>query len=226
GHVDNRRLGRALLAACRERGVSMETVATVAVECDARRVLGMRTDVGYTPAGAVVNAAGAWAGHVQGLPAFVLPAIEPRKGQMLALQVPAGFVRRVTWLPGAYVVPRADGRLLVGATDERAGFDERVTAAGMQTILSAALRAAPALGGFSIVETWAGLRPGTADGRPFVGATALQGLFVAAGHYRNGILLAPATARLVCDAIAGAPDARLDAFSLERAKTERRNVES
>ncbi|MGB8520722.1 MAG: FAD-dependent oxidoreductase, partial [Candidatus Tumulicola sp.] len=221
-----RRLGRALIAACRERGVAVDTVGTVAVECDARRVLGMRTDVGFTPAGAVVNAAGAWAGQLQGLPAEVLPAIEPRKGQMLALQVPARFVRSATWLPGAYVVPREDGRLLVGATDERAGFDERVTAAGMRTILDAALNAAPALAGFSIVETWAGLRPGTADGRPFIGATALAGLFVAAGHYRNGILLAPATARLVCDAVSGVEDRQLDAFSLGRGKGTPRDVES
>ncbi len=226
GHVDNRRLGRALVAACRARGVTIDTVGAVAVECDARRVLGMRTDVGFTPAGAVVNAAGAWAGQLHGLPAEVLPAIEPRKGQMLALQVPAGFVRRATWLPGAYAVPRDDGRLLVGATDERAGFDERVTAAGMRTILDAVLNAAPALAGFSIVETWAGLRPGTADGRPYIGATALQGLFVAAGHYRNGILLAPATARLVCDAIGGVADSQLDAFALGRGKAAPRDVES
>lgn len=216
GHVDNRRLGRALVSACRERGVTVDTVAQVAVECDRRRVLGMRTDVGFTPAGAVVNAAGAWAGRLRGLPAAALPAVEPRKGQMFALQVPAGFIRRATWLPGAYVVPRDDGRLLVGATDEHAGFDERVTAAGMRAILDAALDAAPALGGFSIVETWAGLRPATADGRPFVGATPLHGLYVAAGHYRNGILLAPATARLICDAVAGTPDVRLGAFSLDR----------
>jgi glycine oxidase len=226
GHVDNRRLGRALVAACRERGVVIETVASVKVECDARRVLGMRTDFGFTPAGAVINAAGAWAGRLQGLPAAVLPAVEPRKGQMLALQVPAGFVRRATWLPGAYVVPRDDGRLLVGATDERAGFDERVTAAGLRTILDAVLDAAPALAGFSVVETWAGLRPGTPDGRPYIGATPLAGLYLAAGHYRNGILLAPATARLVCEAVMGTADAQLEAFSLGRATASAPNVES
>jgi glycine oxidase len=226
GYVDNRRLGRALVAACRERGVAIDTVSAVAVECDARRVLGMRTDFGFTPAGAVVNAAGAWAGQLQGLPAAVLPPVEPRKGQMLALQVPAGFVRRATWLPAAYVVPRDDGRLLAGATDERAGFDERVTAEGVRTILDAALSAAPALGGFSIVETWAGLRPGTPDGRPFLGPTRLAGLFLAAGHYRNGILLTPATARLVCEAVMGEADSRLEAFALDRRTAPSPNVES
>jgi glycine oxidase len=226
GHVDNRRLGRALVAACRECGVVIDTVASVAVECDARRVLGMRTDFGFTPAGAVVNAAGAWAGRLQGVPPAALPAVEPRKGQMLALQVPAGFISRATWLPGAYVVPRDDGRLLVGATDERAGFDERVTAGGLRSILDAALDAAPALAGFSVVETWAGLRPGTPDGRPYIGATPLAGLFVAAGHYRNGILLAPVTARLVCEAVMGTAEAELEAFSLERTTAPSPNLES
>ena len=216
GYVDNRRLGRALVAACRERGVAVERVASLAIECDARRVLGVRSDLGFTPAGAVVNAAGAWAGALPGLPPAALPRVEPRKGQMLALQVPAGFVRHATWLPGAYAVPRDDGRLLVGATDERAGFDQRVTAEGIHALLDAALRAAPALGGFSVVETWAGLRPGTADGRPYIGTTPLEGLYVAAGHYRNGILLAPETARLVYEAIAGHADEALGAFSLDR----------
>lgn len=203
GCVDNRRLGRALLAACRERGAIVTTSSTVAIECDTRRALGVRSDFGFTPAGAVVNAAGAWAGALRGVPATCLPPVEPRKGQMFALQVPAGFVRRPTWVPGAYLVPRGDGRLLVGATDERAGFDTRVTAAGVRGLLDAALGAAPALGDFSIVESWAGLRPATPAGRPFIGRTPLDGLYVAAGHYRNGILLAPATARLLCGAIAG-----------------------
>jgi glycine oxidase len=216
GCIDNRRLGRALVAACRERGVAIATTSALAIECDARRVLGVRSDLGFTPAGAVVNAAGAWAGALEGVPSHCRPPIEPRKGQMLALQAPAGFVRRATWVPGAYLVPRDDGRLLVGATDERAGFDARVTADGLRTLLDASLAAAPALGSFSVVETWAGLRPATLDGRPFVGPAPLAGLYVAAGHYRNGILLAPATARLLCDVIAGNDSAELAPFSFGR----------
>ena len=217
GYVDNRRLGRALAAASAALGVAIVTSDTLRVECDARRALGVRSDLGFTPAGAIVNAAGAWAGALAGVPSESLPRVEPRKGQMLALQTPAGLVRRATWLPGAYVVPRDDGRLLVGATDERAGFDVRVTAQGLRTLLDATLASAPALGDFAVVETWAGLRPATPDGRPFIGATPTAGLYVAAGHYRNGILLAPETARVLCASIAGEPAGDVAAFAFDRA---------
>ncbi len=212
GCVDNRRLGRALVAACRSRGVDVVRVERVGIECDLRRVLGVRTSHGFAPAGAVVNACGAWAGDLEGVPALASPPVVPIKGQMLALTLPQGLVRHTTWVPGAYLVPRDDGRLLVGATVEDAGFDTRVTAAGMRALLDAALSAAPMLGDFTVSETWAGLRPGSSDGRPFIGRTAIEGLFVATGHYRNGILLAPETARLLADAILlDAPD--VEAFA-------------
>ena len=215
GSVDNRRLGRALLAACVARGVRVSQVASIGVECDERRVLGVRTDRGFVPASAVVNACGAWAGSLEGVPAGYLPPVFPLKGQMLALAVPDGLVRRPAWVPGAYFVPRDDGRLLVGATVESEGFDTRVTAGGMHALLDAALAGAPALRGFSVAETWAGLRPGSADGRPFIGATPLEGFYLATGHFRNGILLAPVTATLVADAIAG-ERAATEAFGLGR----------
>lgn len=218
GYVDNRRLGRALTAACRARGAIVVQAAELSVECDARRVLGVRTEFGFTPAGAVVNACGAWAGSLPGLDEPNLPAIVPVKGQMLALQAPAGFVRHAVWLPGAYAVPRDDGRLLIGATVEPGESDERVTAAGMAGLLQAALDAAPALGGFTLCESWAGVRPGTADGRPFIGPAQLEGLYVAAGHFRNGILLAPITAQLIARCAGGEVPAELAAFSPSRAK--------
>jgi glycine oxidase len=139
---------------------------------------------------------------------------------MLALATPVDFVRHATWVPGAYLVPRDDGRLLVGATVERAGFDERVTAQGMHELLHAALSAAPSLRSFAVTESWAGLRPGTSDGLPFLGPTAIAGFFLACGHYRNGILLAPATARLMADAIETKADTELRPFSIERRRTE------
>jgi glycine oxidase len=215
GYVDNRRLGRALLAACRERGVLVSQVENVAVERDARRVLGVRTERGFVPAAAVVNACGAWAAQLPGLPAACVPPVFPVKGQMLALAAPRGLVRHATWVPGAYLVPRDDGRLLVGATVEEAGFDTRVTAGGIAALLSAALAAAPGLRGFTVSETWAGLRPGSPDGRPFVGPTALPGLYVATGHYRNGILLAPATSVAIADAVEGVGES-VEAFGLGR----------
>ena len=205
GHVDNRRLVRALVAACEAAGVRIVSDAgDITVECDARRVLGVASNVGFAPARSVVNAAGAWSGSVRGIPAPALPRVTPVKGQMAALAIAQGFVRRPVWVPGAYLVPRADGRLLVGATVEDAGFDERVTARGIESLLRAALWAMPSLGGFALTETWAGLRPGTPDGLPRIGATALEGLYDATGHYRNGILLStPLTARLVADAVEG-----------------------
>jgi glycine oxidase len=120
---------------------------------------------------------------------------------MLAIALPRNAMRALVWLGHRYLVPRDDGRLLVGATVAERGFDARVTAAGLHDLLDAALAVAPALAGFAVVETWAGLRPGSADGRPYLGATALEGYVVAAGHFRNGILLAPITARLIADLV-------------------------
>jgi glycine oxidase len=200
GTVDNRRLGRALTAAALAGGVTIVSDARdVAIECDERRVLGVRSHRGFAAASWVINAAGAWASQIAGVPASAVPPITPVKGQMLALAAPRGFLKRPLWVPGAYLVPRDDGRLLIGATVEHVGFDTRVTADGVRRLLDAALDAAPALRDFAVTETWAGLRPGTPDGRPLIGPTPIEGLLLATGHYRNGILLAPVTAHLVSD---------------------------
>jgi glycine oxidase len=217
GQIDNRRLGRALLAACKARGVLVHGgVQSLSVECDSRRVLGVRTDLGFLAARAVVNAAGAWAAQVAGVRSDCVPAVHPVKGEMLAIEIPSGFMRRTTWISQRhYAVPRADGRLLIGATAKNAGFDNRVTASGIEQLLHAAVSALPALRDFTVSETWAGLRPATPNERPFLGATPLQGYFLACGHYRNGILLAPVTARLLADAIEGVRPVS-DAFALQR----------
>lgn len=204
GHVDNRRLGRALRAACEALGVRVDAFAgDVALEADARRVLGVRGPRGFIPAETVINAGGAWAANLAGVPAAARVPVTPIKGQMLALAIPRDFVRRVLWVPGAYLVPRDDGRLLIGATVERAEFDVRVTAQGLRSLLDAALGALPALGEFAVAETWAGLRPGTPDALPYLGATSLGGYVLATGHYRNGILLTPATAHIIADLVEG-----------------------
>jgi glycine oxidase len=224
GYVDNRRLGRALLAACRALGVIVHApVSDVAIECDDRRVLGVRSALGFAPASIVINAAGAWAAHIDGVPPAARPAVTPVKGQMLALGVPEGFLRRATWVPGAYLVPRTDGRLLIGATVEDAGFDERVTAAGIDALLHAALAAAPSLGAFTVTESWAGLRPATPDGRPFIGPTAIDGLLLATGHYRNGILLAPVTATMIASFVETGDVRPLAEFAYREGNGERRN---
>ena len=219
GTVDNRRLGRGLAAACEAHGVTIVRDADeVRIECDERRALGVRSPRGFSPAAWVVNAAGAWASRILGVPNAAVPPVDPIKGQMLALAVPAGFVRRPIWVPGAYLVPRDDGRLLIGATVETKGYDTRVTAEGIRLLLGAALAAAPALGDFALTETWAGLRPSSPDQRPFIGPTPIEGLVLATGHYRNGILLAPVTAKLVADYVETRDAASLSAWSLLRMK--------
>ncbi|HTU83015.1 MAG TPA: glycine oxidase ThiO [Candidatus Acidoferrales bacterium] len=220
GHVDNRRLTRSLWGACVAAGVSIARVDALRVECDSRRVLGVRSSEGFSAARAVVNACGAWAAELDGVPRAQRPPVEPVKGQMLALEAPVGFVRRATRLPGVYVVPRDDGRLLVGATVERTGFDTRVTAEAVHGLLDAAVTRAPALGAFSIGETWAGVRPASPDGRPLIGATRVNGLLAATGHFRNGILLAPITARLVADCAEGRAPAEIGPFSPARFETD------
>lgn len=221
GAVDNRRLFRALAGAAADLGVRFAAGGAVALECDARRVRGVRTAHGFTAAAAVVNASGAWAGELEGVPSAARVPVRPVAGEMLALAVPRGLAHGLVWSDFTYLVPRDDGRLLIGATVCERGFDERVTAAGMHDLLAVALRVAPALGAFSVVETWAGLRPGSHDGRPYLGGTAVDGYFVAAGHYRNGILLAPATALALAALVAGeTPPFALDAFDPRRPATE------
>jgi glycine oxidase len=217
GQVDNRALGRALRVACEGLGVRIDVgTEALALKTGHGRALGVRTKSGFIEAATIVNAAGAWAGTLEGVPAEARVPVVPIKGQMFALAAPADLIRRVLWIPGAYVVPRSDGRLLVGATVEDAGFDLRVTAGGIRAVLDAALDALPALRDLAICETWAGLRPGSPDGVPFIGATPLDGYLVASGHHRNGILLAPLTARLVADLILSRDSAELTLFSPQR----------
>ena len=132
--------------------------------------------------------------------------------------MPKGLAQGLVWSRHAYVIPRDDGRLLIGATSVERGYDVRVTAGGIHALLRAALEVAPVLAGFALVETWAGLRPASHDGRPYLGPTAIDGYVVAAGHYRNGILLAPVTAQAVAAVIAGErPAVDLAAFDPCRA---------
>ena len=216
-HVDNRRLGRALVAACTDAGVRFERTTGVTLETDARRVRGIRTEHGFAAAGTVVNAAGAWAGRLAGVPAAARIAVRPVAGEMLALAVPKGFTRGLVWSGHVYLVPRDDGRLLVGATVLERDFDVRVTARGVWSLLDTALRIAPVLGTFALVETWAGLRPASHDGRPYLGRTSIDGYVVAAGHYRNGILLTPITAQAIAAVISGdRPPLELVAFDPRR----------
>ena len=159
--VDNRRLGRALVAACEALSVRFERIDDLAIEADARRVRGLRTARGFVYASVVINAAGAWAGNLPGVPDTARVPVRPIAGEMVALAIPNGAMRANVWLGHGYLVPRRDGRLLIGATLEERGYDARVTARGVHAMLDMALAVAPALADFAVVETWAGLRPGS-----------------------------------------------------------------
>jgi glycine oxidase len=151
---------------------------------------------------AVVLAAGSWSGGIaiQG-PA---PSVRPVRGQLVQLRLPQPAFAHVVWGPDCYLVPWQDGNVLVGATSEEVGFDERVTADGLRQLLEGGVQLVPALGAATLVDARAGLRPATTDELPIIGpSTTMRGVFYATGHYRNGVLLAPLTASLVADLVLG-----------------------
>jgi glycine oxidase len=214
--IDNHRLCRALAASALARGAGLICGRPVTqLLSTSSRVCGVRAGGEVFEAPVVVNAAGAWAGLLSGDPAP--PPVEPVRGQMLALDVAVAPVRHVITSTAGYIVPRLDGRLLVGSTSERAGFDKSVTAGGLRALLSNAVELIPSLADVRVSETWAGLRPGTPDGLPVVGPGALDGLFHAAGLYRNGILLGPTIGEILADLVLGRPVAAdLTPFALTR----------
>ena len=205
GQIDNRQLGKALRMACADTGVRIEErTGPVALETADGRVAGVRGREGFLAAEVVVNATGAHGGELAGVPNEVRIPIEPVKGQLLVLAMPERRVTRLIYAPGAYLIPRLDGTLVVGeTTDEHAGFDARVDPFATRRLREAAIAAIPALAGLDVIEQWVGHRPRSPNGRPYVGATALEGYFVASGHYRNGVLLAPATALAIANVIEG-----------------------
>ena len=199
--VDNRCLGRALAAAVRGAGVALyENCPVREVVVTGGRAAGVVTDRDTEPADVVVLAAGAWSREIGGLPASALPPVRPIKGQMMALQMDpaAPLLSHVVWLPrGGYLVPRRDGRLIVGGTVEERGFDATITAGGLLALIDGAWRALPGIEELPVAETWVGFRPGSRDDAPMLGPGALDGLVIATGHHRNGILLTPVTAAVV-----------------------------
>jgi glycine oxidase len=178
------------------------------------RCSGVETDEGTLSAGTVVDAAGAWAAFDLGLP-FSVP-VRPIRGQIVALRSEGAPPARIACSEDAYVLPRPDGTVIVGSTLETVGFRKGVTAGAVARLIEAAARLVPRLSESRFEDAWSGLRPGTPDGWPILGASPVRGLYFAAGHFRNGILLAPVTARLVADAILGEPAPGLEAFSIER----------
>jgi glycine oxidase len=202
--VNAPRLCAALLLAVERLGVRVVRGATVRrIVMEGGRVVGADADAGGFRAGWTVLAAGAWAGRMEGLPA-PLP-VTPVKGQLIVLET-TELPARVLHDRHVYIVPRrADGQVVVGATVEDAGFDLTPTAGAVRELLADGLRLFPPLAAARLLEVRTGLRPGTPDGLPILGAAPWDGLILAAGHFRKGILLAPATARIVAAVAAGAP---------------------
>ena len=215
GSVDPRGLIAASVKAGKHRGVDIASGSAVtAVEVEGNRAVAVKTAKTRYAAGKVVNCCGAWAGQI---PPLSFPT-RPVKGQMLCVIAPQhGLVNHVVRAPEVYVVPRSDGRIVIGSTLEDAGFDKRVDPGTIQRLHQAAADLIPELGEARMLETWAGLRPGTPDALPLLGATEVDNYFIAAGHYRDGILLAPVTALVMSQAVRGLkPDFELSAFSPAR----------
>ena len=218
--VDNRQLALALKAACLRAGVRLhEHREVTGLDLEAGRVRGLWTGETRHAAEAVVLAAGAWCGGLAWLPPQARIPVRPVKGQMLSLRMDPAMplLSHVLWAPKIYLVPRRDGRLLAGATVEEKGFDQALTAGGLYELLDAAWRPLPAIEELPIEETWVGHRPTSRDDAPILGETGVEGLLLASGHHRNGILLAPMTAKAIAGLILEGemrPEAR--AFGLSR----------
>ena len=201
--IDNERLVVATALAARRGGARIvEGTSVHGVVARGGRVVGVRTDRGLTAAPVVINAAGAWAAGIAMPRGAAAPAVTPVRGQMVVLGGLRCVVGRPVHATEVYFAPRPDGRLLVGSTYERVGFDKRPTAHAVRTLLGAAERLVPSVAGATLLGAYAGLRPGTPDELPIVGAAdEVSGLWYACGLYRNGVLLAPAVAAALADLV-------------------------
>jgi glycine oxidase len=203
--IDPRLLMQAALAAAKKIGIEIRGNAAVTDirPCNGEiEVLGEDGN-GFT-AKSFVNCQGAWSGA----------PIRPRKGQMLYVHPKASVLRHVLRTPEVYIVPRSTGKILIGASVEDVGFDKSVEPEAVDMLLTLAQHYLPELASAPITQSWAGLRPGTPDDLPILGATDIPGAFIASGHFRNGILLAPVTAQIMADLIEGrTPSLDISSFS-------------
>ena len=216
GQVDNRSLMQVLRLAAESLGVEIqEGVAVTDFQQRQGQIVGLKTTAGDRSAAHYILATGAWSQALLPVP------VQPRKGQMLSVQVPQPAIelplQRVLYGEETYIVPRRDGRIVIGATNEAVGFAPHNTPAGLQTLLNAAIRLYPALRDLPIQDCWWGFRPATPDELPILGNSLCENLTLAIGHYRNGILLAPITAKLIGNRLWNQQtDPLLTAFSWDR----------
>lgn len=218
-HVENRLLVPALEQACRRRGVEIVSGAQVErVLTEQGRAVGVTTGIGDWYGGTVVNAAGSWASAIGVPDAALRPPVFPVRGQMLAITLPRpDLLSRAVRSTRSYLVPRHDGRLFLGATMERVGYDKRNTVWGIAKLLAGAQELFPELEQCAIQEMWSGLRPGSVDNHPVLGVTCLPGYLLATGLFRNGLLLAPVITQTMADLITtGETPALIAPFNIDR----------
>ncbi len=223
--VNNRLLVAALYLAAQNAGVEFQTQAEVErllIESSAgqKQIVGVRTSRGEIKSKTVIVAAGSWSSLLKTEAETLLPElnVQPVHGQMVAVEMPAPPVNHTIYSCRAYVVPRLGRFLIAGSTSDKFGFEKRVTAGGMASIIERAKEILPGFGNLTVTETWSGLRPRAADGLPVLGAdTSINGLIYATGHYRNGILLTPITASAVSEIVLqGESKVSLSAVSPQR----------
>lgn len=214
--VNNERLTQAVIEAARRQGVTFRENTPVSfIEVRHDRVEGIETGTDRVVAGEVILAAGCWSATLAATAGIDIP-MQPCRGQILEFELESALPL-VIRAAHSYLVPRDGNRVLVGTTAEYAGFDASVTAAGISEVLQAALRLVPILARGRFRRAWAGLRPDTADHLPVLGRCGIEGLTLATGHFRNGILLAPVTANLIAELlIEGAVPPLLKPFGVER----------
>jgi len=194
--VDNRALTQAVLEAARRSGVQFFPASGAeAIWRECERCVGLHLKNEKIEAQWTVIAAGCFSANIGGVAAYA--PVRPAKGQMIALRADGLKIERVLWSENIYLVPRNDGRILAGATVEYTGFEKGLTAGGLEKVLAGAIELSPGLANARVEETWAGLRPDSPDHLPILGPTDIEGLLIATGHFRGGILLTPITARLV-----------------------------
>jgi glycine oxidase len=194
--IDNRALTHAMLSAAKNSGVEVFAgTGVTGIVQEAGRCTGLKLENETVTAKWTVIAAGCFSAGIEGVKEFA--PVRPAKGQMVSLRADGLKIERVIWGEKIYIVPRNDGRILAGATVEYVGFDKQVTAGGIEKLLSGAIEVIPEFANARVEETWAGLRPDSPDHLPILGPTDVDGLVIATGHFRSGVLLTPITARLV-----------------------------
>jgi glycine oxidase len=206
GQVRNPRHIKALIAACSQRGVQLRPgTPAFGFQRDGNRIIAVETSAGPLAAGQFVVSGGAWSGRLLETGGVPVP-VRPMRGQIVLLALEPCPIRQVINVGPRYLVPRGDGRILVGSTEEVAGFDKRTTAAGVGGLIEFAVQVVPALAYATVERSWAGLRPQSADGLPYLGrAPVIDNLYVAAGHFRAGLQLSPITATVMAQLLLEKP---------------------